>query len=78
MFKSHFAPRHNFTCDLIKGNSRIFAKPKQLSSGNNYCNNEDTVSVLGREEGYTVKYGLSPRAIRKAQALFYRISRLES
>ena len=33
-----------------------------------------TVSVLGREEGYTVKYGLSPRA----QALFYSISRLES
>ena len=33
-----------------------------------------TVSVLG----YTVKYGLSPRAIPRAQALFYRISRLES
>ena len=37
-------------------------------------NFERTVSVLGREEGYTVKYGLSPRA----QAFFYRISRLES
>ena len=37
-----------------------------------------TVSVLGREEGYTVKYGLSPRAIPRAQALFYGISRLES
>ena len=32
------------------------------------------VSVLGQEEGYTVKYGLSPRAIPRAQALFYRIS----
>ena len=41
-----------------------------------------TVSVLGREEGYMVKYGLSPmdclRAIPRAQALFYRISRLEA
>ena len=37
-----------------------------------------TVSILGREEGYTVKYSLSPRAIPRAQALFYRISRLES
>ena len=40
------------------------------------------VSVLGREEGYTVKYGLSsrdcPRAIPRSQALFYRISQLES
>ena len=44
------------------------------------------VSVLGREEGYTVKYGLRtrdcpraiPRAIPRAQALFYRISILES
>ena len=40
------------------------------------------VSVLGREEGYTVKYGLSPRdcprAIPRAQALFYRTSRLKS
>ena len=36
------------------------------------------VSVLGREEGYTVKHGLSQRAIPRAQALFYRISRLES
>ena len=39
---------------------------------------DHTVSVLGREEGYTVKYGLSPRdcprAIPRAQALFYRIS----
>ena len=32
-----------------------------------YCT---TVSVLEREEGYTVKYGLSPRAIPSAQALF--------
>ena len=38
----------------------------------------NTISVLGREEGYTVKYGLSPREIPRAQALFYRISRLES
>ena len=40
------------------------------------------VSVLGREEGFTVKYGLSPRdcprAILRALAIFYRISRLES
>ena len=40
------------------------------------------VSVLGREERYTVKYGLSPRdcprAIPKAQVLLYCISRLES
>ena len=26
-----------------------------------------TVSVLGREEGYTVKYGLSPRDCPRAQ-----------
>ena len=29
-----------------------------------------TVSVLGREEGYTVKYGLTLRAIPRAQAIF--------
>ena len=33
--------------------------------------------ILGRE-GYTVKYGLRPRAIPRAQALFYHISQLES
>ena len=27
----------------------------------------DTVSVLGREEGYTMKYGLSPRKFPRAQ-----------
>ena len=31
------------------------------------------VSILGREEGYLVKYGLSPKVIPRAQALFYRI-----
>ena len=36
------------------------------------------VSVLGREEGYTVKYDLSPREFPRAQAIFYRISLLES
>ena len=32
-------------------------------------NNKDwnTVSVLGREEGYTVEYSLSPRDIRRAE-----------
>ena len=34
----------------------------------------DTVSVLGREEGYTGKYGLGPREILRAQAIFHRIS----
>ena len=37
-----------------------------------------TVSVLGREEGYTMKYGLSPRKFPRAQAMFHRISWLES
>ena len=45
-----------------------------------------TVSVLGREEGYTVKYILStremprgsPRDFPRAQALFYRRSLLSS
>ena len=36
------------------------------------------ISVLEQEEGYTVKYGLRPREIPRAQAIFYRISRLES
>ena len=36
------------------------------------------VSLLGREEVYTVKYGLNQREIPRAQAIFYRISRLES
>ena len=40
------------------------------------------VSVLGREEGYTMKYGLSPREfpreLPRAQAMFHRISRLKS
>ena len=40
------------------------------------------VSVLWREEGYTMKYSLSPKEIPRdflrAQAIFYCISRLES
>ena len=39
------------------------------------------VSVLGQEEGYTVKYTLSMREIQRdfqrAQAILHRISRLE-
>ena len=36
------------------------------------------VSVLGQEEGYTVKYGLSLREIPRAQAIFSCVSQLES
>ena len=36
------------------------------------------VSVLQKEEGYTVKYILSPRDFQRAQAIFHSISRLES
>ena len=42
----------------------------------------NTVSILGREEGFTVKYGLSPVVRPKGNSEgvshFYRISRLES
>ena len=34
--------------------------------------------VLGQEEGYTVKFGLSPREIPRACAIFFHSSRLES
>ena len=33
-----------------------------------------TVSVLGGDKGYTLKFGLSPREIPWAQAIFYRVS----
>ena len=36
------------------------------------------VTVLWREEGYTMKYRLSPRDFPRAQAIFHRIPRLES
>ena len=45
-----------------------------MQSGHNM---KDTVSVLGREEGYTLKYGLRPREIQRARAIIYRISQLE-
>ena len=42
-------------------------KTKAIKTNTNSCNQLNTVSVVGREEGYTVKYGLSPRDFPKAQ-----------
>ena len=38
----------------------------------------NTVSVLEREEGYTAKYGLSPRELPRVQAIFHHIFRIKS
>ena len=43
-----------------------------------FCQPEYMVSVLWQEEGYTVKYSLSTRDFQRAQAIFHRISRLQS
>ena len=37
-----------------------------------------TVTVLWREEGYTMNHCLSPRDFQRAQAIFHRIPRLKS
>ena len=78
-----------FTCDgsALPGNPLVYKEYKYISLG---C----LVSVLGGEEGYTVKYGLNPREFPRAQpegtpegsgsgytgytAIFCRISRVES
>ena len=65
--------------DNISFSSIASAKPKETPGTAATATEESLlgngiISVLGLKSGNTVKYGLSPREIPRAQAIFYHIS----